>query len=43
MRANKHKDMNHDRILRADAQLEKKIRKLRRWAETLDAQEAFSC
>lgn len=37
--ASKHKAMSHERMLKAEAQLEKKIRALMRKAEILDAQE----
>jgi len=37
--ASKHKAMSHERMLKAEAQLEKEIRELMRRAEILDAQE----
>jgi transposase len=37
--ASKHKAMSHERMLKAEAQLEKEIRELMRKAELLDAQE----
>jgi hypothetical protein len=37
--ASKHKAMSYERMLKAEVQLEKEIRKLRRRAELLDAQE----
>ena len=37
--ASKHKAMSHERMLKAEAQLEKEIKKLMRRAEILDAQE----
>jgi len=37
--ASKHKAMSHERMLKAEAQLEKEIRELMRRAELLDAQE----
>ena len=37
--ASKHKAMSHERVLKAEAQLEKEIKELMRWAEILDAQE----
>ena len=37
--ASKHKAMSHERMLKAEAQLEKEIRELMRKAEILDAQE----
>jgi len=37
--ASKHKAMSHERILKAEAQLEKEIKELMRKAEILDAQE----
>ena len=37
--ASKHKEMSHERMLKAEAQLEKEIKELMRKAEILDAQE----
>ena len=37
--ASKHKAMSHERMLKAEAQLEKEIKELMRKAEILDAQE----
>ena len=37
--ASKHKAMSYERMLKAEVQLEKEIRKLRRRAELLDTQE----
>ncbi len=37
--ASKHKAMSHERMLKAEAQLDKEIRELMRRAELLDAQE----